>query len=103
MEKLESFYRRMRPFGFWGPVRARCPDVPPPESIKVQFALVASLISVVWGGIFAAIGLLLTYYQMVVICMVFIGLGLFGTKYFTEKLYPKGWKEEDIDYDKLYG
>ncbi len=27
MEKLETFYRRIRPYGFWGPVAARCPEV----------------------------------------------------------------------------
>lgn len=28
---LDAFYRRVRPLGFWGPVRARCPDVEPRE------------------------------------------------------------------------
>lgn len=27
MPKMEEFYRRIRPYGFWGPVAARCPDV----------------------------------------------------------------------------
>lgn len=27
MEKLESFYRRIRPYGFWRPVAVRCPEV----------------------------------------------------------------------------
>ncbi|QXD15991.1 Na+:solute symporter [Rhodocaloribacter litoris] len=27
-EKLVAFYRRVRPGGWWGPVAARCPDVP---------------------------------------------------------------------------
>jgi SSS family solute:Na+ symporter len=25
--KLEAFYRRVRPGGWWGPIAARCPDV----------------------------------------------------------------------------
>jgi len=27
MPTLEEFYRRIRPYGYWGPVAARCPDV----------------------------------------------------------------------------
>ena len=27
-EKLEAFYRRVRPGGWWGPIAQRCPDVP---------------------------------------------------------------------------
>lgn len=28
-DKLDAFYRRVRPHGFWTPVAGRCPDVPP--------------------------------------------------------------------------
>lgn len=27
MPKLEEFYRRIRPYGYWGPIATRCPDV----------------------------------------------------------------------------
>lgn len=30
LAKLDAFYRRVRPHGFWRPIAARCPDVAPP-------------------------------------------------------------------------
>ena len=33
MERLVAFYRKTRPPGFWGPVRAAAPDLPPPARV----------------------------------------------------------------------
>jgi SSS family solute:Na+ symporter len=51
---LETFYTRVRPFGFWKPVRARCAAAPQIASLPVTainvvagvFALIASFLSV---------------------------------------------------------
>ena len=38
MDRLVAFYRRTRPPGLWGPVRASAPDLPPPESVGKDLA-----------------------------------------------------------------
>jgi hypothetical protein len=101
MEKLCSFYRRMRPFGFWGPVRALCPEVQKPEPLSVQFALVFSMIAILWGAVFASFALLLALWTMAAVCAVVICIGIVGTQYFIRRLYPVGWKAEEIDYDAM--
>ncbi|MFZ5495558.1 MAG: sodium:solute symporter family transporter [Verrucomicrobiota bacterium] len=41
MEKLEEFYRRIRPYGCWGPVAARCPEVRVTDRIARDLLLYA--------------------------------------------------------------
>lgn len=92
MEKLCSFYRRMRPFGFWGPVRRLCPEVAPPESIGVQLALVFSSLAVLWGVNFGVLALWLAYWQLAGWCFLGMFIGGVGVRYFTHCLYPTGWQ-----------
>jgi solute:Na+ symporter, SSS family len=55
MEKLEEFYRRIRPYGFWGPVAARCPEVRVTDRVSHDIMLYAlGLVmcgSVMLGGV----------------------------------------------------
>lgn len=50
-EKLVSFYRLMRPFGWWGPIAAQCPEVPNSNQNLPRLMILSIY------GIFAAIGL----------------------------------------------
>jgi len=46
-ERLVAFYRRIRPIGIWGPVRALCPDVEPPrEGLAVLGGVLGGLATV---------------------------------------------------------
>ncbi|MCH6255102.1 hypothetical protein MLD52_00980 [Puniceicoccaceae bacterium K14] len=91
MDKLCSFYKRMRPFGFWGPVREKLgEDVQDPDSIWIQTALTAAILSIVWGGWFGSMCLLLAYWWGAVLSGVFMVLGIWGTRSYVRKLYPDG-------------
>jgi Na+/proline symporter len=58
---LDTFYRRVRPHGAWGPVAGRNQDRPPPVPATLLFETMFLGIGLVFGGIFAAIGLLLAF------------------------------------------
>jgi len=51
-ESLVPFYRQVRPMGFWGPVRALCPEVAPRHEV-------AAAVTGVIGGLCATYGLML--------------------------------------------
>ena len=57
--RLEAFYRRVRPLGFWGPVRARCPEVPPKERPASVLTAWASGIAFVYLLLFGTGSLLI--------------------------------------------
>jgi SSS family solute:Na+ symporter len=46
---LVEFYRRVRPVGAWGPVRALCPDVAPPKEMGACLAGSAGGLALVYG------------------------------------------------------
>lgn len=47
--KLEAFYRKTRPPGFWGPVRAACPDLPPAAPVLPALRLWVAGLALVLG------------------------------------------------------
>ena len=47
--RLEAFYRKTRPPGFWGPVRAACPDLPPAAPVRPVLGLWAAGLALVLG------------------------------------------------------
>jgi SSS family solute:Na+ symporter len=99
MHKLCSFYRRMRPFGFWGPVRAQLGDsVPPPDPLDVQAALVLSALAMVWGAFFAMISFLVAFWLSLIASLLLMLVGAYGSYHFINRLYPKG--QEIAEYDE---
>jgi SSS family solute:Na+ symporter len=91
MSKLTAFYRRMRPFGWWGPVRRELGDtVASPDPIGLQVALTVSIVAIVWGACLGAMSLLLAYWWAASICFVFLVAGSFGARRYILKLYPAG-------------
>jgi hypothetical protein len=79
MPVLETFYTRVRPFGFWTPVRAHCAAASqiaslPMTAINVVagvFALIASLLSVFFliGHYFSYFG---TAFGVVLLCGIIL-------------------------------
>lgn len=51
--ELVGFYSKVRPLGWWGPVRARAPGVEPDGSLIVALGGVASGLALVFGILFA--------------------------------------------------
>lgn len=99
MEKLCSFYKRMRPFGFWGPVRAALGDsVAPPDPIGTQIALVLTTLALIWGSIFGSLCWLLAYWEAFGLCSLLVLVGAFGSRHFIRKLYPVG--REIVEFDE---
>jgi hypothetical protein len=56
---LVAFYRRVRPIGRWGPVRALCPDVRRPREARAIFVGAGAGLATVYGALFALGGALL--------------------------------------------
>lgn len=51
--RLVGFYRKVRPIGFWGPVRALCPDVERPREARPIFLGALGGLGLVYGILFA--------------------------------------------------
>lgn len=58
MATLESFYRRVRPYGWWGPVARRCPDVVVTDRVRDDLKLYFLGLALCLGLLFG-LGLLL--------------------------------------------
>jgi len=97
MDKLCSFYRRMRPFGFWGPVRAELNGTVKSDPIKTQAALAASILAIVWGACIGSMCLLVAYWKGAMLSGVSIIVGVYFTRKVLHKLYPPG--EDIVEYD----
>jgi len=86
MAVLETFYTRVRPFGFWKPVRAQCAAAPqiaslPMTAINVVagvFALIASFLSV-----FFFIGHYFSYFGTAIGVVLLCGIILYYCWYRT--------------------
>jgi Na+/proline symporter len=97
MDKLCSFYRRMRPFGFWGPVRAELEGKVKSDPVKTQAALAISILAIVWGACIGSMCLLVAYWTGAILGGVSILIGSFFTRKVLHKLYPPD--EEIVEYD----
>ena len=89
MDKLVAFYERVRPFGFWGPVRART-DVQPEASDHLGWliAVALSITATTLGVIFAMAGLLLAWWEVLAWSLVTIAAGLVVFFFGMKRLYP---------------
>ncbi len=67
MERLQEFYRRVRPYGWWGPVAAACPGEGHKDSIPLLVAMTFAGLGFSFGAIFTMLGLLLALYPMMLI------------------------------------
>jgi SSS family solute:Na+ symporter len=89
MEHLCSFYRRVRPFGWWGPVRAACgEDAGQPDSVVVMLLLSLFSIGALLSAIFVVMGLVLAMWTLLAGALVALPLSVAGTIWGVRKLYP---------------
>lgn len=89
MEHLVAFYRRVRPFGWWGPVRAACgDDRPRQDSMVVMTVLTLGGLAFVFGVVFAILGLMLAFWTITGWSVVSAVTGWFVVQWSTGKLHP---------------
>lgn len=70
METLKEFYRRVRPYGWWGPVRRELGMTNASrEPIGLMWASSAAYLGYVFGGIFAMIGLLFAMWVLMFVSL----------------------------------
>lgn len=89
MDKLVAFYKRVRPFGWWGPVKAEARvDAEASDSLRWLLVLSLSMITATLGILFSAMGLWLAMGKVLLFAAPAGALGLI--LYFTalKKLYP---------------
>ncbi len=90
MDKLVSFYERVRPFGVWGPVRAHT-QVKPGQSDHLGWltGLSMSMMAVIFGCVFAFLGILLARWVILGFSLPVVAIGFMGFFYTLKKLYPE--------------
>ncbi|QDU70631.1 sodium:solute symporter family transporter [Mucisphaera calidilacus] len=90
-EKLVAFYKRMRPFGFWGPIR-RAADLERDASDSLLWLSVTalSMMGSILGLVFAFMGLLLALWHFMIVGAVVAAVSLRMFFVGVDKLYPKG-------------
>lgn len=89
MDHLVSFYRRMRPWGFWGPV-ARQAGVTCPDSIPAMIGLTITMAMTVIGTGVAVISLGLAMWVVMAGALLSAVVGALGISHFLRRLYPPG-------------
>jgi Na+/proline symporter len=88
MPKLEQFYRQVRPWGWWAPVRSRLSAAEAHrDPIWPQLVLTAAMIGIVFGSIFSALGVLLAVPAAIGSGLPALLLGLVGLRWATRQLY----------------
>jgi len=99
-EHLVAFYRRVRPFGWWGPIReaAATPDEPS-DSLAWLTATALAMMGVVFGLVFAFMAVLLAWWVVLAaslpVALLSGGLFFLGVR----RLYPEGWREDSTAVD----
>ncbi len=89
MDRLVEFYERVRPFGFWGPVRKHSRvEYGPSDSLLWLTVLSVSIITTVLALIFLFMGILLAWWAVVLWSLPFAVSGGLLYHYAIRKLYP---------------
>jgi SSS family solute:Na+ symporter len=96
MDKLCEFYRRLRPYGWWGPVATACPESRHGDPVWLLWAMSLMGVTFVFGGIFSAAGLLLAYWWLFFIALVVCASSFAFLRYGTNRLYPLGSVDETL-------
>jgi solute:Na+ symporter, SSS family len=90
MEHLVKFYKRMRPYGWWGPVIAEAGEsYRNRESIPMLILLTIGIVGAPLALTFMAIGLMFANWTLLLISAAVSAFMLWMTFHATRKLYPK--------------
>jgi Na+/proline symporter len=91
MSHLCSFYGRVRPFGWWGPVRRECANnVGKPDSVGLMLLVSVCGIVLLLCSIFVMTGLLLALWKLCWISLLGVLPSALGLGWGVRKLYPAG-------------
>jgi len=71
-EKLMEFYRRVRPYGWWGPIARACPEVKNPDSAAEIFRLCTACALYGFGGILTLGALFLGHWHWSLVGLVLV-------------------------------
>lgn len=98
MEKLAEFYKRVRPYGWWGPVIAVAGErYRNRESRLALCMLTLGMIGVTFGFIFAFIGLMLAYASLILPSAAVAAVSLWACFRACAKLYPGDGNGEAVE------
>ncbi len=90
MDKLVSFYKRVRPYGWWGPVKkAAGMEHEKGESMLLLSVLTLSCICGLFGLMFVALSLFLAMWNILAIGLIAAVVGSSISVVCIRKLYPK--------------
>lgn len=91
MEKLVAFYDRVRPFGFWGPVRVNTStQYESSDHLGWLTTLSVSILAVTLGSVFTLMGVLLARWGVLAVALPVSVLGLIVFNIAGRRLYPNG-------------
>ncbi len=86
---LVPFYKRVRPIGAWGPVRALARDVTPIGNVGLVIGGALSGLALVWGGMLGIGYWMLGYGQATAVSFAMCAAGGVGTACALRRLVPK--------------
>ncbi len=96
MDHLVDFYRRVRPFGWWAPVREACgDDVPEPDSMTIMGVLTIGSLAFIFGIVFSALGFLLVFWTLAACSIASAVIGWVMMTWGLARLHPA--REEIVD------
>ena len=93
LERLASFYRRVRPYGIWGPVRKGNEAYYHGENVGFLWLVVLGEIGLGLGGTFTILGLAFALWPMFWISLPVFSLSGLFLLYSLRKLYPEHYAE----------
>ncbi len=86
---LVPFYRRVRPLGAWGPVRALCPDVAPPRELGSVLTGSLGGLAATYGAMLGAGWLVLGRRDAALVALAVAALGALAVARAVRRLCPR--------------
>lgn len=94
-EKLTTFYRRVRPYGWWGPIAKENPDCHHGDSVGLLWGLVVASLTLTFSAAFGCGAFLLGLWSMWIVCTLLFVLSVW--------LFFKGAvrvdEQAEVDFD----
>ncbi|NIA13532.1 MAG: hypothetical protein GWP08_05580 [Nitrospiraceae bacterium] len=87
-DKLVGFYRKVRPYGFWRPIRALCPDVTPADSFLHDAGMWLLGLTFLFSSVFATGCLFLAIWKWSALLLVVAAVTGYALLKIINTLYP---------------
>lgn len=89
-DKLVEFYKRVRPHGFWGPIKELCPGYEPPEPFSKVLRFILAGLVFFFVGIFTFACLFLAMWlQAAILLTIFVTWGFFLMRAIDREFAPR--------------